>query len=283
MPSNTDQSRVLIRAESDKHSDNALEFERLGQFENALAAYELALTVDPTHAAVWSNKGSFLAERRRLEEALDCFDRAIDFEPENVAYWWNKAVTLQDVNRPVESLVSWRRVVAIDPNRSAAWRQIGYCLFDLERYDEAVEAFNSELKRNPRDECLLRKGIALKRLGQIEESIACYDKCLNLAPDDPVVWKNKAIALLALERYEEVIVCCDSGLCSGPTIYRADLLNDKGVALRALKRFSEALNCHDRALALYPKHALNLRNRVAVLRELGKCDEAIPSDERASH
>jgi tetratricopeptide (TPR) repeat protein len=118
MPSNRDQSRVLIRAESDKYSDKALEFERLGQFENALAAYELALTVDPTHAAVWSNKGTFLADRQRWEESLDCYDWATDFAPENVLYWWNKAITLQDVNRPAESLVSWRRVVAIDPNRS---------------------------------------------------------------------------------------------------------------------------------------------------------------------
>jgi len=100
MPCKVDQSTVLIRAESEKYSDKALELERLGQFENALAAYELALTVDPTRGALWNNKGSFLADRGRLEEALVCFEQATDFEPKKFAYWWNKALTLQEINRP---------------------------------------------------------------------------------------------------------------------------------------------------------------------------------------
>ena len=53
------------------------------------------------------------------------------------------------------------------------------------------------------------------------------------------------------------------------------------LALKALKRLSEALNCHDRALALHPKHVLNLQNKAVLLHQLGKYDEAIAYDERA--
>ena len=104
MATNSDQLKILIRAESDKHSDKALEFERLGQFQEAVAAYEAALTVDPTHALIWCNKGSCLAEQGRFEEALDCFDRAASLDSMHPAIWANTGSALQNLNRLEEAL-----------------------------------------------------------------------------------------------------------------------------------------------------------------------------------
>jgi hypothetical protein len=53
-------------------------------------------------------------------------------------------------------------VIKIAPDFKGAWKEIGGCLFALGRFDEAAQAYDSELRLNPQDaECRSKKDIAL--------------------------------------------------------------------------------------------------------------------------
>jgi tetratricopeptide (TPR) repeat protein len=47
-----------------------------GQFDEALASYDHALGLDPTHAYCWYSKGVTLQNMGRSGEALTCFENA---------------------------------------------------------------------------------------------------------------------------------------------------------------------------------------------------------------
>ena len=53
----------------------------LGKYEEAIAYYDKALTVDPNYATALSNKGSALNELGRHEEAIACYDKALAIDP----------------------------------------------------------------------------------------------------------------------------------------------------------------------------------------------------------
>ena len=53
----------------------------LGRYKDAIAAYDHALMVDPSHAKVYYNKGIALADLSRHEEAIIAYDKAIGIVP----------------------------------------------------------------------------------------------------------------------------------------------------------------------------------------------------------
>src|SRR6266699_1091567 len=54
----------------------------LGRYEKALAAYELALRLDPDDALAYNGKGNALDDLNRYEEALVAYEQAIIQDPD---------------------------------------------------------------------------------------------------------------------------------------------------------------------------------------------------------
>jgi tetratricopeptide (TPR) repeat protein len=171
------------------------------------------------------------------------------------------------------------------------WGEVGLWLFGKGRYEDAIRAYEAQLRRAPSHaDCYLEKGIALKRLGYPEAAIKCYDRFSELKPESVAGQRNKAVALLALHRYKDVIECCDRALMmNADEDQRLNLLNDKGVALKALGKAAEALDCYELALSFERTwknvkivHADAMRtwqNKAALLEELGRYQEALACDD----
>jgi tetratricopeptide (TPR) repeat protein len=92
------------------------------------------------------------------------------------------------------------------------------------------------------------KGGALYFLGKYDEAIKCYDKSIEIDPDNPVVWNNKGLALNSLGKYDEAIKCYDKIIEIDPN--DADAWNSKGLALNSLGNYDEAKKCYDRSREL---------------------------------
>jgi len=53
--------------------------DRQGQYEKAIAAYDLALMIDPEDADAWYSKGETLFKMGKITEASKCFEIATKF------------------------------------------------------------------------------------------------------------------------------------------------------------------------------------------------------------
>ena len=54
----------------------------------------------------------------------------------------------------------------------------------------------------------LKEGYSLDGDGKHEEATKCFDKALEIDPEDPEIWQSKGFALISLGRYEEAMECC---------------------------------------------------------------------------
>ena len=94
------------------------------------------------------------------------------------------------------------------------------------RYEEALPFFDKSLKLSP-EFCLawINKGIALKNLGKIDESIACYDHVIeHIDPKYKKAWGNKANTLMGVGDVDSAKVCVDNALKIDPNYEYAKML-----------------------------------------------------------
>ncbi len=81
----------------------------LKRYEQALAAYEQALHLDPNSAVAYNNKGNALGELKRYEEALATFKRALRLDPNYALAYYNKGLTLQALGKRDEAQQAFQK------------------------------------------------------------------------------------------------------------------------------------------------------------------------------
>jgi type II protein arginine methyltransferase len=89
---------------------------RLSRAEEALAAWDQLLGMEPDHAVALHEKGLTLHRLGRTAEAIATLERACTVDPDNPIAIGNLAVALADAGRNLEAIRQFRRAVALQPD-----------------------------------------------------------------------------------------------------------------------------------------------------------------------
>ena len=152
--------------------DRAQELLSQSKFEEAIAVCTAELDTNPKDERFWSIKGICFSKQEKYDEFLKCAVSLLEIDGKNPTYWYVAARVLHHLSKFEDELEHWRKLIEIDPQYKEARIGIGDCLFTLGRYQEAIQAFDSELDLNPSDDyCPSRRKAALAALsGQDAEA-----------------------------------------------------------------------------------------------------------------
>ena len=129
----------------------------------------------------------------------------------------------------------------------------GKKLFTEEKYQEAIVCYNKAIELNPNDEnawCF--KGKCLSDMQRYEEAIVCYNKAIELNSNNEDTWGWKGKCLFYMQQYEEAIVCFNKIIELNPNDENA--WGWKGKCLFFLQRHEEAIICFNKAIELNPNN-----------------------------
>jgi serine/threonine protein kinase len=110
------------------------------RYQEALAAFEYAIRLDPKFAIAYSNKGSVLCNLNRYREALTACERAIRLDLNLAIAYSNKSVALCGLKRYGEAAGACEQAIQLDPNLAIAYHNKGVALRGLGRVKEAQQA-----------------------------------------------------------------------------------------------------------------------------------------------
>jgi tetratricopeptide (TPR) repeat protein len=154
-----------------------------------------------------------------------------------------------------------------------AWYERGTALEDLGRFAEAIQNYDRALSLYPKREALanlwLRRGNAFQYgLGEYDAALACYDRVLQLQPDQAKAWHNRGNALLYGYRQPETAIASYQRAIELDSQFSLSWRN-QGNALVELQRYSEAIACYDQALRFSPNDEIAAQARHQAQQELG--------------
>jgi tetratricopeptide (TPR) repeat protein len=236
-----------------------------GQPDQAIEWLANAVRIEPTAEHV-SALGMALHRSGKLEDALKAFDKAISLQPGNAELWKHLASVLIDLNRPDEALLGLQHALKLRPRYVDAANLSGLILYRKERYSEALDLFNLSIEVEPSQADALRmRALLYLNLKRFEEALADSRQSVQLDRGNADAHNDLAAILQKLGRCEESLEWYDRAIALRPDFIVA--LNGKAGSLTELRRINEAFACYARALALDSEDA-NTRWNLALLQML---------------
>ena len=84
------------------------------RYEEALAAYEQAIRLDPNYARSYLNKGEALSQLRRYSEALAAFEQAIRLDPNYARSYHNRGDVLSKLGQTKAAASSYKQALQLE-------------------------------------------------------------------------------------------------------------------------------------------------------------------------
>jgi len=128
---------------------NGKAFYRAGEYTQAIAAYQQAIELDPTHAS----------------------------------YFCELARTYLLVGQHRDALQAVRRAIELKPKYAYAYYLLGYIYYEQGRFEDAVQEYQKAMMLGENSAAIyFHLGKAYEKMGRLDEAIAAYQKALVVEP-----------------------------------------------------------------------------------------------------
>ena len=241
----------------------------------AIAAYERAAELAPDDAVIHSNLGALYTDVGRLDEAVIQQRKAIELVGTYAAAWHKLGRALSARGEIEEAAAAQRRAIDLNPRHAAAHFELGECLDTLGRRSEAIAAYEAGIALAPDERLSLNYlGVVRYYQGDAPGAVEAYESALERGLDDPGVWFNYALALLAVGRLEDAVAACER-VPDVPASHRL-----RGNVLLELGRIADAVAALRTATERDPESALTWCDLGLALRKAGRFAEALEAFRR---
>ena len=241
--------------------------------DEAVAAAERALAIDPRHSWALTSRIDFLTYIGRYQDAERAAAEALERRSDNPGIHVAVGRLYYYLDRPAEAFRSCEMALTIDPRDTDAlyWRVLS--LQDLRWYDKAERFAVEAVERVPRNPQLhVLHGWVLSDVDRDDEAVAAAERALAIDPRHSWALTSRIDFLKYLRRYEDAERAAAEALerrSDDPGIHVA-----VGRLYHHLDRYQEALDAFERALAIDPRDAGALQRQVTTLRTLHRYEDA---------
>ncbi|MEO0848193.1 MAG: tetratricopeptide repeat protein [Cyanobacteria bacterium J06648_1] len=120
-----------------------------GEYNEAIASWDKALTINANLAEAWHNRGSALGRLGDYEAAVESFQNALQIDPDNYQAWNDRAHALYQLQNWSSAIESWSQAIKIMPGNHLLWYNRGCALEQLEKWQDAIASYEKALEIKP--------------------------------------------------------------------------------------------------------------------------------------
>jgi tetratricopeptide (TPR) repeat protein len=224
---------------------------RQGRHDEAAASYRQAIAIKPASSAFHRDLGSVLVAQGKFQEAEAVCREAVGLQPADPGSHNTLGTALAGQRNLVKAAESFREALRLEPKFHPALHNLGRVLATQFRRTQAIERYREAIRLAPDvAEYHLSLGRAFHVQGKPEEAVKCYRRALELKPDYADAQADLAVVLTLLGKPEEAAACMQEALRLKPHFPEAYC--NLGEAQAEMGDFAGAEASHRQAARLDP-------------------------------
>jgi tetratricopeptide (TPR) repeat protein len=163
-----------------------------GEYQEAIAVYDLVLAADPLDYYAFGQRGECYRMLSRYDEAIADFTRAIDLNPENSWAIANRGESYRAKEQYDLAIQDLNRALELQPDYAWALGSRGDAYRLMEQFDKALADFNRAIELDPDYQwALARRGEAHRMKADFPRSLADLNRAIELAPGDSFPYASR--------------------------------------------------------------------------------------------
>lgn len=180
----------------------------LGRIDDAIAAYERVLAIEPDHRAARSELANLFFETGDFGLAAATLQDLLKGSPDQVTLWLARASALLGLGKATEATLIYNAVLEGNPANLAASLALADLLLAMGDAGAADREYSRALQHHPQaPEALLKKGLLLNRQGRWGAAIQLFNRAISLRWDHREAWAAKGQVLLTQGKPKEALEC----------------------------------------------------------------------------
>ena len=259
-----------------------------GNLEATEQVYKKAIAIGSS-AIAYARLGSLYAQQQRFSESAAAYQEAIALDPKFAGAYWKLSQVWQQMDEPENAAIYRYQALQLQPTwaTSQDYIQLGQCLCRYEKLDWAVDCYRQAIRLDTDAsasdaDAYHGLGEALGRQSDWENAVKAYRQATLKDPQNPQFYAGLGQALMAIERYEEAVLCYQKitqiALQTPVQIAGYQGLRDAWVKL---DNWTEALPCYQALAELQPHSNMAHHEWGDVLNRLNRWVEAVSAFRQA--
>jgi len=257
------------------HNNRGLLYDRIGDYDQAIAEYNQAIKIDPYTLEAYFNRGVIYEIQGDYDGALADYNQALQINPNYAIAYSNRGNVYTKKGNYDQAIAEYNQAIKIDPNYAMAYSNRGAIYGTQGDYDQAIAEYNQAIKIDPN--CAIaysNRGIAYSKKGNYDHAIADCNQAIKINPHEAMAYYNRGLIIYDNNGdLDHAIVDFSQSLQLNPNLVDAYIV--RGVIYEIQGDYDGALADYSQALQINPNYAMAYYNRGNVYTKKGNYDQAI--------
>ncbi len=169
-----------------------LTFSQIGVWKNSLVFWDYVIGQEPGKIAIaYFNRGNFFRDNGQFEDAIADYSKAISLEPYLVRPYLDRGIAFGMTGRAKKAIADFNMAIALDPSSPKAYYDLGLTWAKSGRFELAIPDFNKTIALDPRSsEAYNNLGIVFERIGQLDKALNNFRMAIVLQPANAEAYVN---------------------------------------------------------------------------------------------
>ena len=260
------------------------------KYDLAIKEYERGIAlkeIDPEGAAYCYRFRAEQYERlREYDKALADYDSAIVLQPENADRYYNRALFYYEQKEYNKSIVDFTRATELDPDDSENWRMLGYVYKNgIKDYEKALDYYEKSLEVDSTYVLSINnKANIYVEQKKYDLAIKEYERGIALKEIDPegaaFCYINRATQFERLREYDKALADYDSAIALEPeNAFR--YISRAWFHFKIMQNLGEAENDYNKAIAVEKNDEVFYNKRARFYMQTGQNQKALKDYNKA--
>lgn len=186
---------------------------RQNKTDEAIAAYNEILQLDPGNHLAWHNKANALSRNVMWKEAAAAYREAVKLKPDFHRGWYNMALALDESGDRKAAAEAYMKTIELCPDFIEAYNNLGVALSLEGKREDALEVYEEGIKKDPGNYSLFfNMGICLMEEKRYMEAAAAFRNALDLNPGELEIYYYLGAVLTEMRHFNDAIDAYSSAL-----------------------------------------------------------------------
>ena len=236
---------------------------------------------------VFKERGDVYNKLRQFDKAIADYNKAIEIDPKYINAYMFRGGVYHSLHQYDKAIADCTKAIEIDPKHKDAYHIRGFLYRFIMQYDKAIADYTKAIEIDPKDKFAYEiRGDVYTGIRQYVRAIADYTKVIEIDQGYADAFYNRGCAYNELNQYDKAVADISKAIEIDQhytdAIYRLDfeIHKSRRITLK-VPDFSKAIAEYSNRVEIDPKNAIAFYNRGIIYSQLNQYDKAIADFSKA--